>query len=135
MKIIDKTIDVYTQKVNQFKDITEDIQEVIHQSGLLNGFVNLFVPHTTAGVTINENTDPHVKKDMIYGLNQAFPENKEYLHFEGNSHAHLKSTVVGNDQTVLIKDGQLKLGQWQAVYFCEFDGPRKRRLDLQIMGE
>lgn len=135
MKIINETIEVVTNKVNQFKDITCDVQTVISNHGIKTGFVHLFVPHTTAAVTINENTDPHVKKDMIFGLTQAFPEHKEYLHFEGNSHAHIKSSVIGNDQTVFIKDGQLKLGQWQALYFCEFDGPRKRRLDIQILGE
>ena len=135
MKIINDTIDVFTSKSDQFKDITSDIQKVVEGASINNGFVTLFVPHTTAAVTINENTDPHVKMDMTFGLSQAFPKDKEYLHFEGNSHAHIKSSVIGNTQMVLIEDGSLKLGQWQAIYFCEFDGPRKRQLNIQMMGE
>jgi secondary thiamine-phosphate synthase enzyme len=135
MKIINDTIDIFTTKSDQFKDITSDIQKVIEGASINNGFVTLFVPHTTAAVTINENTDPHVKMDMTFGLSQAFPKDKEYLHFEGNSHAHIKSSVIGNTQMVLIEDGSLKLGQWQAIYFCEFDGPRKRQLNIQMMGE
>jgi secondary thiamine-phosphate synthase enzyme len=135
MKIINETIDVFTSKSDQFKDITSDIQKVIDGTSINNGFVTLFVPHTTAAVTINENTDPHVKMDMTFGLSQAFPKDKEYLHYEGNSHAHIKSSVIGNTQMVLIEGGSLKLGQWQAIYFCEFDGPRKRQLNIQMIGE
>ena len=128
-------MDIFTSKVNQFKDITADVQKFVNHSGIQTGQVTLFVPHTTAGLTINENTDPSVQKDMVLGLSQAFPKDQAFLHFEGNSHAHIKSTVVGNTQVVLVKDGSLRLGKWQAIYFCEFDGPRKRQLELQVIGE
>ena len=135
MKIYHHSIEVFTSKVNQLKDITAEVQSFVSATNIKVGQIYLFVPHTTAAVTINENTDPSVKKDFILGLSQAFPKDQAFLHFEGNSHAHIKSSVVGNTQVVLIKDGRLKLGKWQAIYFCEFDGPRKRQLDLQVIGE
>jgi secondary thiamine-phosphate synthase enzyme len=129
------TIDVQTKKDDQMIDITHIIQEKIKDSGIQQGIAYLYVPHTTAAVTINENTDPNVKKDILFSLRQAFPIDKEFLHFEGNSHAHIKSSVIGNEQSVMIDNNQLKLGRWQALYFCEFDGPRHRELYLQITGE
>jgi secondary thiamine-phosphate synthase enzyme len=129
------TIDVQTKKDDQMIDITTIIQEKVKESGIRQGIAYLFVPHTTAAVTINENTDPNVKKDILFSLRQAFPIDKEFLHFEGNSHAHIKSSVIGNEQSVMIDNNQLKLGRWQAIYFCEFDGPRHRELNIQITGE
>jgi len=135
MKIINKTLDVKTRKDEEFVDITNMVNEVLKETKIKNGSLYLFVPHTTAAVTINENTDPNVKKDMLFSLRQTFPIEKEFLHFEGNSHAHIKSSVIGNDQIVLIEKNELVLGQWQALYFCEFDGPRHRQLNLQFVGE
>jgi len=135
MEIFQKTIKVKTNKNEEFIDITKDIQAVLKESSIQSGTLTLFVPHTTAAVTINENTDPNVKKDILFSLRQAFPIDKEFLHFEGNSHAHIKSSVVGNDQVVFVENNQLKLGRWQAIYFCEFDGPRQRELNIQIVGE
>lgn len=129
------TIDVKTEKDEQMIDITHIIQAKIKESKINNGLAYIFVPHTTAAVTINENTDPNVKKDMLFSLKQGFPIEKEFLHFEGNSHAHIKSSVIGNDQSMIIENKQLKLGRWQALYFCEFDGPRTRNLFLQVSGE
>ncbi|MDA3931181.1 MAG: secondary thiamine-phosphate synthase enzyme YjbQ [Tenericutes bacterium] len=135
MKIIKKVLDVTTTKDEQMIDITEMVRETLIGTSIKNGTLYLFVPHTTSAVTINENTDPNVKKDMLYSLKQSFPIEKEFLHFEGNSHAHIKSSVIGNDQTVFIEDNDLLLGRWQALYFCEFDGPRQRKLNLQFVGE
>ena len=135
MKIIKKVLDVTTTKDEQMINITEMVRDTLKETAIKNGTLYLFVPHTTSAVTINENTDPSVKKDMLYSLKQSFPIEKEFLHFEGNSHAHIKSSVIGNDQIVLIEKNELVLGQWQALYFCEFDGPRHRRLNLQFVGE
>jgi len=135
MKIIHKTLDVKTTKEEQMIDITEMVSEVLKESKITKGTLRLFVPHTTAAITINENTDPNVKKDMLFSLRRTFPIEKEFLHFEGNSHAHIKSSVIGNDQTVFIENNDLVLGRWQALFFCEFDGPRHRKLNLQFVGE
>ncbi|QWC00310.1 secondary thiamine-phosphate synthase enzyme YjbQ [Mycoplasmatota bacterium] len=135
MKIINKTLDIKSTKEEEMIDITMMVRDLLRESQIKDGTINLFVSHTTAAVTINENTDPNVKKDMLFSLRQTFPIEKEFLHFEGNSHAHIKSSVIGNDQIVLISHGDLLLGRWQAIYFCEFDGPRNRQLNLQIIGE
>lgn len=94
-----------------------------------------FCPHTTAGITINENADPDVVKDMLYGLEKAYPDRKEFQHFEGNSSAHLKATAVGSSVTVIIENGKLLLGTWQGIYFCEFDGPRTRKFYVKILSQ
>lgn len=135
MKIINKTMNVKSLKSEQFIDITSKIQLLVNEEKIESGMVHIFVPHTTAAITINENTDPHVKTDILMGLSHAFPNHKAFLHFEGNSHAHLKSSVIGNDQTIMIDYHELKLGRWQAIYFCEFDGPRQRTIHIQIVGE
>lgn len=135
MAIYNETININTTKINQMINITEKIQSFIEKMNVLTGQVILFVPHTTAAITVNENTDPDVRKDMLYGLEKAFPIYKEYQHYEGNSHAHIKSSIIGVDQYVLIENGRLKLGQWQALYFCEFDGPRNRQCFMQLIGE
>ncbi|HKL47348.1 MAG TPA: secondary thiamine-phosphate synthase enzyme YjbQ [Candidatus Izemoplasmatales bacterium] len=129
------TIDVQTKKDEEMIDITGIIQDKIKGISIKQGLAYLYVPHTTAAITINENTDPNVKTDMLLSLKHAFPIEKEFLHFEGNSHAHIKSSVIGNEQSVIIEEKQLKLGRWQALYFCEFDGPRHRKLYLQVTGE
>lgn len=113
-------------------DITAQVAAAIHDSGVGAGIVTLFVPHTTAAVTINENADPDVQRDMLMELNKLVPFEDGYRHLEGNSAAHLKSSLVGTSETIIIDNGKLQLGTWQGIYFCEFDGPRQRQLILKI---
>ena len=113
-------------------DVTNRVREVIRESGVTSGVAVVYCPHTTAGITINENADPDVQHDLLLGLHEAFPDRRAFRHSEGNSAAHLKSSCVGASQIVLIEDGRLLLGTWQAVYFCEFDGPRTRRFQVKI---
>lgn len=114
--------------------ITNIIEEDIKISGVKHGIAVVYCPHTTAGITINENADPDVVRDLIYGFEKVFPtEDVNYRHFEGNSHAHMKSSTVGASQTLIIDKGKLILGTWQDVYFCEFDGPRSRTFYVKIM--
>lgn len=121
------------QNQNMVK-ITNSIREDILKSGIKDGIVVVYCPHTTAGVTINENADPDVVRDMIYGFEKVYPTiDKNYRHFEGNSHAHLKSSTVGPSQTLILDGGELIMGIWQDVYFCEFDGPRNRTYYVKII--
>lgn len=114
--------------------ITEMIKEDIKYSGIKDGIVVVYCPHTTAGITINENADPDVVRDLIYGFESAYPTNdKNYRHFEGNSHAHMKSSTIGASQSLIINEGELILGRWQDIYFCEFDGPRRRNFYVKII--
>jgi secondary thiamine-phosphate synthase enzyme len=115
-------------------DITAKIQKVIDEAGIKDGICYIYIPHTTAGVTINEGADPSVVQDIQNMLNKLIPHQFNYLHMEGNSDAHIKSTIVGSSTEVIIEGGQLFLGTWQAVFFCEFDGPRHRRAIVKIMG-
>ena len=115
-------------------DITNLIQEDIKSSNVKEGIVVVYCPHTTAGITINENADPDVVKDLIYGFEKVYPTNdKNYKHFEGNSHAHMKSSTIGASQTLIISNSKLILGTWQDIYFCEFDGPRHRNFYVKII--
>ena len=116
-----------------FIDITEKVQAMVAASGVQSGVCLLYVPHTTAAVTINENADPTVPKDILGVLNQVIPWEANYRHLEGNSAAHIKSTLVGASETVAISDGRLVLGTWQGLFFCEFDGPRRRKLHVRIL--
>ena len=127
-----KTIQINTNRREELIDITRQIQQAITDSNFNNGTVICFVPHTTAALTINENADPDVKRDLIYKLNKEIPQQDGYHHAEGNSDAHLKSSLMGFSETILFENGSLVLGTWQAVYFCEFDGPRSRKLKMQI---
>lgn len=114
--------------------ITNYIREDIEKSEIKNGIIIVFCPHTTAGITINENADPDVIHDLIYGFEKVFPTNDgNYQHFEGNSHAHMKSSTMGASQTLILQDGKIIFGTWQDVYFCEFDGPRNRTFYVKIM--
>ncbi|MGB9780722.1 secondary thiamine-phosphate synthase enzyme YjbQ [Caldanaerobacter sp.] len=113
-------------------DITREVQEEVKGSGVKEGICTVFVPHTTAGITINENADPTVKEDILSALDKIIP-NISFKHLEGNSDAHIKSSLVGNSVTVLIENGELVLGTWQGIYFCEFDGPRKRKVYIKII--
>lgn len=116
-------------------NITASLREAIRQSGVQSGLAVVHCPHTTAGVTINENADPDVQHDLLLGLAAAFPDRPAFRHAEGNSAAHLKSSCVGASQTVLIEDGRPLLGIWQGVYFCEFDGPRTRKYQIKVMAD
>lgn len=124
---------VKTSKKTQMIDITNDIKKLVSESGIREGLLIVYVPHTTAGVTINENADPSVKSDILMVLNKIIPENETYRHLEGNSPAHLKSTLVGASQLIAIQDGDLCLGTWQGIFFCEFDGPRNRKVHIRIL--
>ena len=128
------TLDVKTTAREILTDITHDIEEAIRNSPVKEGHVVLFVPHTTAAITLNENTDPDVASDIIDALKKTWPENAGYRHAEGNSDAHIKASLIGNSEQLIIRDGRLVLGTWQGVYFCEFDGPRKRKLHMAIVG-
>lgn len=127
------SFDISTEEKQTFITIDDHLQQALSKSGVKNGIMVVFCPHTTAGITINENGDSDVKKDLILGLNQTFPNKAEYRHMEGNSDAHIKSSVVGASETLIILKGRLILGTWQSLYFCEFDGPRNRNFFVKII--
>jgi secondary thiamine-phosphate synthase enzyme len=127
-----KTIDVNTRTRMEFIDITHDVQDAVRSSGAGSGVCNVFVPHTTAGVTINEHADPSVVEDIISRLDSVVPQNARYRHSEGNSPAHIKASLMGSSAAVFIEDGRLVLGTWQGIFFCEFDGPRRRKYFVKI---
>jgi secondary thiamine-phosphate synthase enzyme len=127
------TLEIASSKQTEMLDITREVRQAIRQAGIDSGLAVLFVPHTTAAVTINENADPDVVRDMLMELNKIVPFDDHYRHAEGNSAAHLKSSLVGASETLLIEKGEPVLGTWQGIYFCEFDGPRRRRLHLQVV--
>ena len=127
-------IQVRTSRRVEFLDITSRVQAAVKQSGITSGVCHVFVPHTTAGVTINENADPDVIRDIIRELDTFVPLDDNYAHAEGNSAAHIKSSLMGCSQQVLIEDGRLALGTWQSIFFCEFDGPRSRSVWIGVMG-
>ena len=116
-------------------DITAEVTEAISESGVNEGICVVYCPHTTAAITINENADPDVKSDFIAGFNKVFPDFETFRHAEGNSDAHIKSSVVGASETIIVTAGRPLLGTWQGVYFCEFDGPSSRTIMIQVMGE
>jgi len=126
-------IEVSTKHRDQFLEITSDVREVVAASGVQEGEVVVYVPHTTAGVTINENADPDVVHDMLKQLDQMVPWRQSfYRHAEGNSASHVKASMMGSSATVLIEGGRLQLGRWQGIYFCEFDGPRTRQAYVSV---
>jgi len=127
-----KKINVRTTKREQLIDITSEIKQFVRESNTLEGRVTVFIPHTTAAVTINENADPDVQHDLIIALNRISPDLPEFKHMEGNSDAHTKCSIVGCSQDIIIHEGRLLLGTWQGVYFCEFDGPRTRNAIMRI---
>lgn len=128
-----KTLNIKSKAKTEFIDITDDIHEAIKESGVKSGACYIYVPHTTAGITVNEGADPSVKRDILTTLNRLIPFEGDYQHMEGNSAAHIKSTLVGVSQVIVIEDGKAILGTWQSVYFCEFDGPRHRRVIVKIV--
>ena len=118
-----------------FYSITPQVREAVTKSGVKNGIAVVYCPHTTAGITINENADPDVVPDLLLGLDKAFPDRPEFRHGEGNSSAHLKASAMGASETVIIEGGKLVLGTWQGIYFCEFDPPRQRKFYVKVLGE
>ena len=126
-------ITVKTGSRTEFVDITADIQKALSAAGVQSGLCMVYVPHTTAAVTINESADPSVKKDILMILNRVVPWEADYRHLEGNSPAHVKSTIVGASELVMVENGRLLLGTWQGIFFCEFDGPRTRKVHLKFM--
>jgi len=116
-----------------FYNITAHVREAVTKSGVTNGIAVVYCPHTTAGITINENADPDVVRDMILGLSKAYPDRPEFQHGEGNSAAHLKASAIGSSVNVIVEDGRLLLGTWQGIYFCEFDPPRQRKFYVKIL--
>ncbi|MCD6303585.1 MAG: YjbQ family protein [Planctomycetes bacterium] len=136
MKTHTTQFDVRTSSRDEMVDITSQVAAAVGESGIRNGTVTVYVPHTTAGVTINENADPAVVHDVLAALDAAVPwRQRFYRHGEGNSAAHVKSTLVGCNTTIPVADGRMTLGTWQAVFFCEFDGPRNRRAIVTVRGE
>ncbi len=127
-----KTVQIQTGGRTEFIDITGKVQDVVRESKAREGICYLFVPHTTAAITINENADPSVHQDIIMELNKVIPFDDQYRHIEGNSAAHIKASIIGFSETVFIESGTLLLGTWQGIYFCEFDGPRRRRLHVKV---
>lgn len=124
---------VKTRSQTELVDITAEVGRLVADSGVRNGLCLVYVPHTTAGVTINENADPSVRKDLLMVLNQMVPSQADYRHLEGNSPAHVKSTLVGASQTIAVENGHLVLGTWQGIFFCEFDGPRSRTVQVRMV--
>ena len=130
------TLSVRTTVRNEMIDVTDRLVKFARSNNLLEGMLIVYVPHTTAAVTINENADPDVRHDMLRKLDELIPKSERYYqHDEGNSDAHVKTSLVGNSTMVLIENGRLVLGRWQGIYFCEFDGPREREMVVKVFGE
>ena len=131
-----RTFELQTSSFS-FHDITAQVKLAVRESGISEGLCTVYCPHTTAAITINENADPDVQRDLKFALADAFGDRDrpEFRHFEGNSHAHLKSSLVGASETIPVSNGSLVLGTWQGIYFCEFDGPRHRTFHVQVIGE
>lgn len=128
-----KTIRVKTQAKEEFINITHEVQSAVRNSGTKNGVCIVFIPHTTAGITINENADPDVKNDLLMGLKEMASDSLPWRHSEGNSPAHVKASLLGSSVHIIVEGGDLQLGTWQGVYFCEFDGPRQRSIFIEIL--
>lgn len=127
-----KTIPISTGSRTEFVDVTGKVRQVVKESGVKDGTCTVYVPHTTAAVTINENADPSVRRDVLASLNKLIPFDADYSHSEGNSAAHIKASIIGSSETIIVVDGRLALGTWQGIYYCEFDGPRRRTLLVQV---
>ena len=129
-----RTLTVNSHQQVEMIDITDDVINCILQNDIVEGLAVIYTPHTTAAITINENADPDVSRDIIMGVDKLVPIHDEYRHLEGNSAAHIKSSLFGASETLLINQGKPVLGTWQGIYFCEFDGPRQRRVHIQTLG-
>jgi len=128
-----KKFTVHSSDHTTLIDITQQVQLIVNESEIENGMCYVFIPHTTAGVTINENADPDVKSDILMEINKIIPLSDSYRHMEGNSAAHIKASLFGNSETIFVKDGRLQLGTWQGIYFSEFDGPRTRQVWVNLI--
>ena len=128
-----KTINISSKSRNELIDITADVAGTIKQSGIRDGVCYIFVPHTTAGITINEGADPSVRRDILAALKKVFPPDEDYAHAEGNSDAHIKASLTGSTASTIIENGELILGTWQAIFLCEYDGPRNRKIIIKIV--
>ena len=128
-------LSVNTTKHTQMLNITDMIQRCVEDSGVRSGVCTVFIPHTTAAVTINENADPDVVRDFTMEIDKLVPWEDGYRHMEGNSAAHLKASMIGFSEQIIIEDGRLVLGTWQGIYFCEYDGPRRRNVYVKLMGD
>ncbi len=131
----DCVLRVKTARRTQLVDITGEVARAVAESGIGAGVCHLYVPHTTAGITINENDDPAVPRDIEAALDRLVPQNASYQHWEGNADSHIKSTLTGVSRSVPVEHGRLALGRWQAVFFCEFDGPRERQVRVKIVAD
>lgn len=129
-----QTIEVRTTSKTELVDITHTVEEAVRKAGVEEGVCHLFVPHTTAAVTVNEHADPSVAEDVLAELEKIVPQHGRYRHLEGNAPAHVKASLIGPSETLLIRANRLLLGTWQGVFFCEFDGPRRRQLHIKIVG-
>ena len=128
------TFCIETRQRVELIDITTQVHATIRGSGIRDGLALVFTPHTTAAITINENADPDVTRDLVMALNKLVPHDDNYRHAEGNSAAHVKSTLVGVSETLIVTGGAPVLGTWQGIYFCEFDGPRRRQVHVRVIG-
>jgi len=128
-------ISVSTRRREELVDITSSVEDVVGKAGISSGICVLYCPHTTAAITVNEGADPSVAEDMVMGLRRLIPQDWNFSHMEGNSDAHLKASLIGPSQTMIIEDGRLVLGTWQRIFFCEFDGPRKRVFFVKVQGQ
>lgn len=136
MKVVQEEFRIGTRSRNEMIDITAHVESIVRNSGIGNGQAIVFCPHTTAAITINENADPSVPHDILLTLNELLPHHRAgYRHSEGNSDAHCKCSLVGTSEQVLLRDGRLTLGTWQGIFFCEFDGPRNRKVIVQVSGQ
>ncbi|MGM0410412.1 MAG: secondary thiamine-phosphate synthase enzyme YjbQ [Bacillota bacterium] len=124
---------IKTNKKVEFIDISSLAKELVEENSINEGVLVINIPHTTAAVTINENADPSVREDIIKKLNNLIPFDDNYKHLEGNSAAHIKSSLIGSDQKIIINNNNLELGRWQGIFFCEFDGPRKRKINFEVI--
>ena len=128
-----KQFEVKTRERSQFVNITGEVRKIVRDSGVSDGLCVVYVPHTTAGVTVNEYADPAVAEDIAVHLEAAVPKHSNYRHLEGNSPAHIKASLVGSSVTLLVEDGRVVLGKWQVIFLCEFDGPRNRTVLIKVM--
>lgn len=124
---------VKTKSQTELINITQSVQRVVSDTGIRSGVCYIYVPHTTSAITINENSDPNVGRDILKELNKMIPFDDDYGHTEGNSAAHIKSSIIGISKSIMVEDGRLTLGTWQAVFLCEFDGPRDRRVFVKVV--
>lgn len=126
-------LEIATRSRAQMVDVTREVERIVSESGVEEGFCHIYVPHTTAGIAINENADPSVAQDILAVLEKIAPRGGSYRHLEGNADSHVKASIVGSSETVLIEGGRLVLGTWQGLFLCEFDGPRRRRLLVKVV--